>query len=100
MDRVGERPAEGLPEDAIDTQEAAGLLRSSRSLIYRMVADGRLDGWAIGGTRVMVSRAQVLAQVSKVTPKNPDGPRSQGQEQAAARAALGRLARKGYDVGS
>lgn len=87
-----------LPPDAIDADRAAEILDGSRSLVYRMLRDGRLRGWKVGGTRVRVSESEVRALIAPVTIEQPEGPRTPRMTEAAAEAALARLRAQGYRV--
>lgn len=85
-----------LPDDAIDAVRAAQLLQGSRSLVYRMIEDGRLRAWKIAGTRMRVSEAEVKALIAPVEPRHVEGPRTAAQAESAGRSALARLRARGY----
>lgn len=85
-----------FPADAISCREAATILKGSRSMVYRMVREGRLFGWRISGTRVFVSEAEVRYQIQPVNVQERE--RTEAQAVAAAHAAIAVLREKGYRV--
>ncbi len=54
-------PPVEIPKDLIGPKIAAEILHSHLSTVYRLIHSGRLRGWWRGGTRHMVSKADVLA---------------------------------------
>jgi excisionase family DNA binding protein len=61
-----------IPTDLISPREAAKLLRTGVSTVYRFIQDRRLRSWKRAHTRYLVSRREVLALfVEEVPPPLP-----------------------------
>lgn len=60
------------PEDRISVKEAARLLGTHTSAVYRAITASRLGGWRIYGRHVL-SRAEVLASVRRSGPAATEG---------------------------
>lgn len=57
------KPTE-LPEDVLTVADAAKILRTSRSTLYRLVAEGKVGGWFLLGGEIRFSREALLRWVS------------------------------------
>ena len=60
-----------LPADRVTVKTAAHLLGCDVATIYRAVQRGELGSWRVGGTRIWLSRAQVLARIEHSPPGPP-----------------------------
>ena len=59
-----ERP----PADLIGTKQAARILKTHLSTIYRLIHSGKLRAWSRCGTRHLLSEADVREQLRPFTP--------------------------------
>jgi len=88
------------PTDLIRPSEAARLLSCHVGTIHRWINRGKLPGYDRAGTRVMVSRADVLALVRplEVTTGRKARPRTTGQARKGHREAMRQLRKAGLNV--
>lgn len=88
-----------IPADLLGPRAAARLLGCHLSTLYRMIHDGRLRAWRLGGTHLRVSRADALALLEPVTPWQPPNVRQREYDPATSPghlAALEKLKAAGY----
>lgn len=58
-----------LPADPIGVPDAARLLGRRAGFLYRRVSLGKLRAWRVGGTAIVLSRADVLALIEVSGPE-------------------------------
>lgn len=73
LERLGD--AQAAPSEFLSVQEAAAFLRCSRQRVYDLLSDGRLARHK-DGSRVLVSRADLVAHLLPHNPRSRIGTRT------------------------
>ncbi|HKI30293.1 MAG TPA: helix-turn-helix domain-containing protein [Gemmataceae bacterium] len=85
-----------LPDDLVDSKEAAKILRLALPVLHRWRARGKVRGWRRGG-RWYYSRAELLRMFVPSAPA-PSLPPTRGELERRAEAACARLRARGWKV--
>ncbi len=85
------QPQPTLPTDLIGLAEAAKMLASHKMSVWRWVSKGLMPGFRVG-SRIKVSRADVVAFAAQVQPVGVARPRTRA-ELAAREAEVDRVLR-------
>ena len=90
---------DSFPEDLISPHEAAKIVHCHVATIWRWVHQGKIRAWKRGGSRYLLSKADLLEQLEPVSPVRPFKLRKLASaESPGHRRAMEQLRRDGFAV--